>query len=127
MGDTMQVEGGELRRSNDVAHGDLFGRLRECVSPASATRALHEAGPAQPQQNLLDVVDRQALARRDITARDRALRSAARQVERADDAVLGESRYPHECTIGWATAGYKRDAVSAAGTDRTVRAAGNAN
>jgi hypothetical protein len=69
----MEIEGRELGRGDYVANRDVLRRACKGVTAASAARALNEPGAAQPQQDLLDVIDRKTLARRDVAARDGAL------------------------------------------------------
>src|SRR5688500_13060006 len=91
----VEVERLQLGRGDDVAHRDLPRLLRERVAAMGAPRALHDVGAPQAQEDLLDVIDRQLLPRRDFAAGDRPLAIAAGQVQRADHAVLGERRDSH--------------------------------
>jgi len=93
--DTVQVERGELGRGNDLANRDLMGAARQRIAAASATRAAHETGPAEPKKNLLDVVGRKALASGDLAPGDGTFPCAPREMQRADQSVLGPRSNAH--------------------------------
>ena len=93
--DAMQVERAELRRRNHFAHGDLVRRLREHVAAARTTRAVHETSAPEAKENLLDVVRRQPLTRRDLAPRDWPFAGSLCQVEGADESILGPRRDAH--------------------------------
>src|ERR1051325_663749 len=114
MRDAMQVEGLQLRRRDDVADGDFFRSLGERVSPAGATRALHDSRTTETQQNLLDVIHRQTFALREIATRDRTLPNSPREMESANHTVFRERRYAHESTLTRRLSG-RHTAVRAAG------------
>ena len=60
------------------------GGAREHVAAARAARAANDPGAAKPQQDLLDVVGGQPLARGDLAPGDRALVRATGEMQRAD-------------------------------------------
>src|SRR5215210_2615132 len=107
MTDAVQVEGLELGGVDNVANRYLCRGLRENVSATSPARAGNDAGPPQPEQNLLDVVGRKPLLPGDLAAVDRTQVAALGQVERAYHAVLGPSRYSHDFRIGIRCGGNK--------------------
>ena len=85
-----------LGRCDHVANRDLLRRAREHVATVRATRAAHDARAAQPQEDLLDVVARAGAPLGDVAAGDRAFVGAPREVQRADDAVLGPGGDAHD-------------------------------
>src|SRR6188472_664321 len=91
----VEVERRGLRRLDHVADRDLFWGAREHVPASRATRTAHDPGATKPEQDLLDVVAREALQFCDFTAGDRTFVRAARQMERTNDTVLGERSDAH--------------------------------
>src|SRR5690348_17204 len=99
MADTVEVEGGRLRGGDHGANGDAIGVAGQLVTATGAACAPHDFGAPEPQQNLLDVVDGQTLAGGDVAAGDRSLGDASRQMQGADDAVLGQGGDAHSWTL----------------------------
>src|SRR3954470_20498778 len=95
MGDAVQIERRRLGRFYDRADGNFHRRTRQLVPAMSPARAADEASPPHAQQNLLDVVRGQLLSRGDLATGDRPFGRASRQMQRADDAVLGKRGYSH--------------------------------
>src|SRR5712692_9437962 len=95
----MEVERLKLRGGDDVANRDGLRVARQRVSTVCASGALHDAGAAHPNQDLFDIVDGQPLARSDVATRHWTFTNALGQMQRADDAVLGEGSYPHNWRI----------------------------
>src|SRR3954451_1496285 len=112
MRDAVQIERRVLRRRDHRANGNRACVARELVATACAARASHDLGPSQAQQDLLDVVHGQTLAGGDITAGDRPLLSASREVKGADDAVLGQSGDAHGWTLCLSARSYKVDELN---------------
>src|SRR6185312_16265856 len=82
--DAVQIECSELRGRDHIADGDLVGRARERIAAVCTARALDDVGPAQPQQDLLDVIDRKPLAGGYVTTGDRTVVRPLCQVQRTD-------------------------------------------
>ena len=105
VGLAVDFEGLVLGSGHDVPDGDGRRLLGEKVAALGAPYALDQAGPAKPQQDLLDVIGGQPLQVRQLARRDRAVARAAPlgEVERDDQAVLGPGGDPHEWNM-WAVA-----------------------
>src|SRR5438270_993176 len=95
----VEVERLQLGRVNDVPDRYLGGRPSKDVAAASTTRAGDDSCAPQAQQDLLDVVGRQSFLPRNLASVDRPQLCSLGEVERADDAVLCPSGYPHIVTI----------------------------
>ena len=73
----------------------IFGAPGKRVAAMRTACALDDSRAAQPQENLFHVVDGQAFAGGDIATSYGPFTHPFGEVERADDAVLGERGYPH--------------------------------
>src|SRR5205085_4317392 len=90
--------------------------------------AANNPGAPKAQQNLLDVVAGKPFLRRDVTASHRTFVRAARQMERTDDAVLGERSNAHGLKLadGWRIRNGERPDCSAARRN-AMRSTGHAD
>ena len=95
----MQVERRRLGCSDHGANRNRIGIVGELVAATRTTRTANDVCSPQPQENLLDVIDRQTLSGSDVAAGDRTLRDTSRQVQRTDDAILGQSGNAHSWTL----------------------------
>src|SRR5688500_12850539 len=95
MAHAVKVEGLELRRVDHAADRRLFGRLCQSISATRAARARDDPSPPQAEQDLLDIIARQLLERRDLPAGDGAVLRAPREMQRAYHAIFGPGRYSH--------------------------------
>src|SRR5687767_13305213 len=91
----VEVECLQLRGVNHVANRDFGRRLGEDIASAGPAGARDYTRPPQPEQDLLDVITRQALDTRDFTAVDGPDLRSLRQMERANHSILGPGRYSH--------------------------------
>ena len=69
VGVAVDLEGLMLGRGHDVPHRDGGGLLGQEVAALGAPHALHQAGPPEPQQDLLDVIGRKPLGCRPARGR----------------------------------------------------------
>lgn len=95
----VQVEGGELGRVDYVPYGYVARMPGKLIATLCPPRTTDDPGAPHPQKDLLDVVRREALGRSDVTPRHRHLVTAPREMQRADQAILGPRRYSHVFTI----------------------------
>ena len=76
-------------------NADLVGETRERVTAVRATGAADDAGTTELEHDLLDVVARQTLLRRDLTPGHRPFVDPTGEMERTDEAVFGLSGDSH--------------------------------
>ena len=96
----MKIERRELGGRNDIADGDLRGRTGERVPTVRAAGTPDDLGATKTQKDLLDVVGGQAFQGGDLSPGDRTMPAAPREVQRADDPVLGPRGNAHDLRIG---------------------------
>jgi hypothetical protein len=95
----VHLEGGVLRRGDDVVHADLLGQTGQCIAAVGTTGAADDAGASQLEHDLLVVVAGEALLRRDLAPRDRPLVDSMGQVKGTDEAVFSLSSDPHGSNV----------------------------
>src|SRR5215203_6482068 len=97
MGLTVDLERLVLRRSHDITDRDSFGSPGEVIPSLGPPNALNQAGTAQPQQNLFDIVRRQALGIGELACGDgtASFASPFGKMNRDDETVFGPGGNPH--------------------------------
>src|SRR5665647_3260938 len=84
----MHVERRMLGGGDHFSHGDLLRRPRELIATARTTRARHDAGTAQLEHDLLDVIRRQTLMQGDLASRHWPVVESTSQVKGTDEAIF---------------------------------------
>jgi len=95
MRNAIEVERGYFGSRDDGPDRNLLRLARERIATVRAPRTADDVGTTKSQQDLFDVVDGQPLVRGNLAASDWPFRDASREMERADDAVLGQRGDTH--------------------------------
>src|SRR5829696_3362698 len=103
----VDLEGLMLRCGHDISYRDGGGLLGQEVAALGSSHALDQAGPPEPQQDLLDIISRKSLGVGELPGSNRstAPTSALGQVDRDDQAVFGPGGDPHSLNMPVRTGG----------------------
>jgi hypothetical protein len=96
-----------LGSRHHITNRDGFRQASQEITPLCPPHTLHQPGSPKPEQNLLDVVGRQALDVRKLTRGNgtAACPSALGQVNRDNQAVFGPGGDPHAGNMGLSQSG----------------------
>src|SRR5919198_3337041 len=102
----VDFEGDVLRRLDHIFDTDGLRVARQVVAAFGATHRVDQSRAPQAQQDLLDVVVRQALQLGQLARRDRSLPCPLREVQGDDQTVLGPGSDAHTINMRQEVTGF---------------------